>query len=158
MLLLTLLYTLALQTGPVKSIDSLVVLKAGRILQAYHRGRLVKAYTIALGGNPVGAKQYESDKRTPEGLYRIDSRNPNSGYHKNLGISYPNQADRARAKKAGRSPGGHVKIHGLRNGLGFLGGLHRWMDWTAGCIGMTDDEVDELYDAVAVGTPILIKP
>lgn len=91
-------------------------------------------------------------------MYFIDSKNPKSGYHKNLGISYPNEEDIQNAKFEGVEPGGEIKIHGLRNGLGFIGKFHRWYDWTAGCIALTDSEIDELYRSVEMGSPILIQP
>ena len=140
------------------SVDNLVVLKSERKLLAYSNGELIKTYTVALGRSPVGAKAFEDDKKTPEGLYAINAKNPNSDYHKNLGISYPNSKDINYAKKSGKSPGGAIKIHGLRNDTGLISKFHRWFDWTLGCIAITDKEMDELYDAVAVGTPIEIRP
>lgn len=139
-------------------VDKLVVYKSERKMEAYSNGVLLKSYTISLGGNPTGAKEYEGDMRTPEGSYTINDKNPNSGYHKNLGISYPNKENRARAKELGRSVGVAVKIHGLRNGLGFIGKFQRWHDWTNGCIALTNQEVDELYLSVKVGAQIVIKP
>jgi len=137
-------------------VDRLVVYKSKRQMLAYSSGRLLKTYTIALGKNPVGHKQYEGDNRTPEGTYTINARNPHSGYHKNLGISYPNETDRANAAALGKPPGGHIKIHGLRNGRGAISKLHRLKDWTAGCIAVTNTEVDELYKAVKQGAVIEI--
>lgn len=139
-------------------IDRLVVYKSERRLLAYSNGKLIKTYTIALGRTPFGDKEYEGDCKTPEGLYTINDKNPNSGYHKNLGISYPNADDTEQAKRLGKSPGGAIKIHGLRNGTSLIGKFHRWMDWTQGCLAVTDEEINELYKAVAVGTPIEIKP
>ncbi len=127
-------------------------------MYAYTKGKLVKVYSIAIGRNSVGDKEYEGDKRTPEGSYYIEGKNPNSGYHKNLGISYPDKTDLQEAKAKGVRPGGDVKIHGLKNGRGLLGKFHRLRNWTAGCIAVTDEEMDELYDAVAIGTPIIIRP
>ena len=49
-------------------------------------------------------------------------------------------------------------IHGLPNGLGFLGRAQRFRDWTAGCIALTNREVDEVWRAVPAGTPIEIRP
>lgn len=131
-----------------KTIDKLVVYKSKRKMEAYSEGKLLKTYTIALGKNPVGHKQFEGDNKTPEGIYTINARNPKSGYHKNLGVSYPNTSDKAYAEKQGKSPGGHIKIHGLRNDSGYIGKFHRFKDWTAGCIAVTNAEVDELYTAV----------
>lgn len=139
-------------------IDKLVVFKSKRKLIAYSKNRELKTYVISLGGEPIGHKQYEGDNRTPEGHYFINAKNPNSGYHKNLGVSYPNENDRARSQKIGKSPGGEIKIHGLKNGLDFIGKFHRWFDWTKGCMAITSEEVDELYESVAIGTPIEINP
>lgn len=139
-------------------IDKLIVLKSKRQLLAYSRGQLVRFYKISLGRQPIGAKEFEGDKKTPEGLYFINDKNSNSGYHKNLGISYPNKDDIEKARQFDKPTGGDIKIHGLRNGIGFIGKLHRWNDWTLGCIAVTDQEIDELYEAVCIGTPIEIKP
>jgi len=141
-----------------QNIDSIVVLKSERRLQVYNNDRLLKTYKIALGEHPIGHKQYEGDRKTPEGLYFINDKNPNGDYHKNLGISYPNATDRAFAAKNGKSPGGSVKIHGLKNGKGYIRAAHHLTDWTHGCIALTDEEVDEIYDHTAVGTPINILP
>jgi murein L,D-transpeptidase YafK len=139
-------------------IDKLVVIKSKRQMMAYSNGEIVKTYTISLGKEPFGAKEYEGDKKTPEGIYTINDKNPNSGYHKNLGVSYPSQANIEHAKKLGKQPGGDIKIHGLRNGTGAIGKFHRWSDWTLGCIAVSDKEVDELYEAVQVGASIEIRP
>lgn len=143
---------------PGKTIDRLVVHKSKHKMEAYSGNELLKTYTISLGKNPVGHKQFEGDCKTPEGTYTINDRNPNSAYYKNLGISYPNAVDRANAEKLGKSPGGHVKIHGLRNGCGYIGKFHRWKDWTAGCIAVTNKEMKELYKAVKQDAVIEIKP
>lgn len=139
-------------------IDSLLVIKSKRELHAFAHGVRLKVYPIALGKQPVGRKRFEGDNRTPEGLYVINDKNPNSDYHKNLGISYPNAFDADSAESKGLSPGGDVKIHGLRNGIGMIGRMHRVTDWTAGCIAVTNEEIDELFRTVKVGSPICIKP
>ncbi len=141
---------------PNTAIDRLKVYKSKRKMAAYSNGRLVKMYRIALGRNPIGHKVCEGDKRTPKGTYRIDGKNPNSGYHKNLGISYPNDSERAYAQSLCKLPGGDIKIHGLRNGSGAIGKFHRWKDWTMGCIAVTDSEMDERYEAVQLGAEIEI--
>ncbi|WP_276497901.1 L,D-transpeptidase family protein [Pontibacter litorisediminis] len=143
---------------PGTAIDRLIVYKSERKLLAYADNQLVKTYTISLGRKPDGRKEFEGDRRTPEGTYTINDKNPNSAYHKNLGISYPSADDIAHAKKLGKPVGGAIKIHGLRNGTSVIGKLHRWADWTQGCIAVTNDEISELYEAVAVGTPIEIHP
>ncbi|GAA4053509.1 L,D-transpeptidase family protein [Flavobacterium chungnamense] len=139
-------------------IDAMIVYKSKHQLLAFSKGKLIKTYTISLGRNPVGAKEYEGDQKTPEGMYSIHDKNPNSGWHKNLGISYPNQNDMAKAKRLGKPAGGDIKIHGLKNRKGYIGKFHRWQDWTLGCIAVTNTEIDELYAAVSVGCTIEIKP
>ena len=139
-------------------IDSIVVHKSQRQLEVFSKGQILKVYKVALGKNPVGAKEYEGDKKTPEGCYHIFDKNPESRFYKNLGISYPNEADIIRCNASGKPTGGDVKIHGLQNGLGIIGKLHRLRDWTAGCIALTDAEVDELYSHTPIGTPINILP
>lgn len=139
-------------------IDKIVVYKSKRELLAYTNGQLLKTYKISLGSQPIGNKEFEGDKKTPEGFYYINDKNPNSGYHKNLGISYPNKNDIENAKRLGKLTGGDVKIHGLRNTNAYIGKFHRWQDWTLGCIAVTDEEIDELYNAVKIGTRIEIKP
>ncbi len=140
------------------SIDSLVVLKSARKMMAYAQGEHVRTYDIALGQQPIGHKEVEGDMKTPEGTYSINDRNPNSAYHKNLGISYPNEADIAHAESLGKSAGGDIKIHGLKNGMGYIGELHRQQDWTHGCIAVTNEEMDELYESVEVGATIVLMP
>lgn len=139
-------------------IDYIVVKKSDRKLLAYSKQKLVKTYQISLGDNPIGHKAYEGDEKTPEGIYTISAKNPNSGYHKNLGVSYPNAKDIENAILLGKDPGGDIKIHGLRNGLGFIGKFQRFFDWTNGCMALTNTEVDELYAAVKIGTKIDIRP
>lgn len=140
-------------------IDKLVVYKSKREMQAYANGKLVKTYPIALGRNPVGHKRIEGDKKTPEGIYYINDRNPNSAFHKNLGVSYPNQKDKDYAKSIGKSAGGDIKIHGIKNGFGkTLGEKHLLKDWTDGCIAVTNREMDELFIAVKHNAVIDIRP
>ncbi len=139
-------------------IDKLVINKSKRELIAYSNQRVVKRYFISLGRNPSGDKKFQGDSKTPEGRYFIDSKNPNGDYFMNLGISYPDRNDRIYAKRSGKNPGGDIKIHGLKNGFGFLRKFHRFTDWTNGCIGLTNKEIEELYEAVNIGTVIQINP
>ncbi len=124
----------------------------------FRAGEPLKTYIVALGTTELGPKQREGDKKTPEGLYRISGRNPKSCCHLSLRISYPEPRDIALAKERGEPPGGDIMIHGLPNGFGGIGALHRLYDWTAGCIGVTDQEIEELWRVVADGTPIEILP
>ncbi len=140
------------------NIDSIQVYKSKRKLVFFRNGDVSGEFRISLGFHPKGKKRYEKDGKTPEGLYEIDGKNPKSVAHKNLGISYPNQNDESFASRAGQRAGGAIKIHGLLKKYRKLGKLHRFYDWTAGCIAVTDEEVDYLYENTAVGTPIRILP
>ncbi len=141
--------------GPV---DSLVVYKSKREMAAYSKGRKAKTYIISLGATPEGRKRVQGDNKTPEGVYYINGKNPNSSYHKNLGISYPNAADRQYAQAHKLNTGGDVKIHGLPNRLQYKPEAYLYSDWTWGCIAISNEEIDELYRFVQVGTPIVILP
>ncbi|KPL68183.1 hypothetical protein SZ64_08655 [Erythrobacter sp. SG61-1L] len=146
----------SVREGPLPRADLVRVDKSERTLTLYAGGEALKTYSgIQLGAAPQGHKQFEGDERTPEGRYTIDTRNPNSAYHLSLRISYPNGQDRAYAQAKGRSPGGDIFIHGQPNGLpvGRMPG-----DWTDGCIALSNSEMDELWQAVPDGTPIVIIP
>lgn len=138
--------------------DKVVVIKHKRVLQLLWKGRIVRTYKVALGGNPKGHKVEEGDSRTPEGTYTIDMHFPKSSFYKALHISYPNDEDKERAKKKGVDPGGQIEIHGLGPSMVWAGALHAKWDWTAGCIAVTNKEIEEIYHAVPNGTPIEIKP
>jgi murein L,D-transpeptidase YafK len=138
--------------------DRVVVWKSKRQLELYANGRLLKRYAVSLGRNPVGPKLQEGDKRTPEGLYAVELHNPHSSFHLALKVSYPSPADRTAAAKRGFAPGSDIMIHGMTNGLGLIGRFHRRVDWTAGCIAVTNSEIEEIYRAVPDGTPIEIHP
>jgi murein L,D-transpeptidase YafK len=138
--------------------DRVVVEKAQRRLTLYRGGTALRSYRVALGSQPAGPKTRAGDGRTPEGLYLVDGHKPDSAFHRVLHLSYPNAADRARAAALGVAPGGDIMIHGIRNGLGWLGPLHRQLDWTRGCIALTDAEIDEIAVAVPDGTPVEIRP
>lgn len=115
-----------------------------------HHGSVLEHYRFQLGFQPVGHKQYFGDGRTPEGDYIIDRRNPNSAFHLSIGISYPNEDDRAFAEALGKDPGGDIFIHGTP---------YRYVgkpDWTAGCIAVKNDEMEDIYAMVRDGTPITI--
>jgi murein L,D-transpeptidase YafK len=138
--------------------DRVVVLKKERTLQLLSHGRVIKVYKIALGGDPIGPKTRQGDHKTPEGSYVFDFRNAHSKFYKAIHISYPSARDRAAAREQGVSAGGDVFLHGLPNGFGYLGAAHRLKDWTDGCVAVTDAELDEIWAAVADGTPIEIRP
>lgn len=138
------------------NIDALVVYKSKRKLVAFSKGKIIKTYSIALGKSPIGAKQFQGDNKTPEGVYFINGKNAHSIAYKNLGISYPNSRDILNSN--GKPTGGDIKIHGLMNNFWFMGNIHRLIDWTNGCIAVNNSEMDELFDAVRIGTTIEIKP
>ncbi len=136
--------------GP--EVTSILAFKGDRTLALIHHDRVLKRYRFELGFNPIGHKRYEGDGRTPEGRYRIDRRNPNSSFHLSLGISYPNRLDAARAHALGRSPGGDIFIHGTPPEMAGKD------DWTAGCIAVTNRQIEEIYAMVRTGTLIDIRP
>jgi murein L,D-transpeptidase YafK len=142
--------------APQDQADAVLVLKATRELHLLRDGAVIRRYDIVLGPNPEGHKQQEGDGRTPEGTYVIDWRNADSIAHLSLHISYPNDADSARAAAAGVDPGGFIMIHGLPNGWGFLGGIHTAFDWTDGCIGVTNAQMREIWSLVPDGTLITL--
>ena len=138
--------------------DRVVVVKKDRTLTLLSHGNVIKTYKVALGADPVGPKVRQGDHKTPEGVYLLDHRNLHSRFYKAIHISYPDAQSRARANALGVSPGGDVYVHGLPNGYGWVGASHRLKDWTDGCIAVTDEEMDEIWQAVPDGTLIEIKP
>ncbi len=135
--------------GP--AVTKIIVFKSARYMHLMHGTTVLRSYRIDLGFAPQGHKQIEGDGRTPEGLYYIDRRNPDSEFHLSLGISYPNTSDKERAQKLGKSPGGDIFIHGRGNPVQQL-----MRDWTWGCIAVTNTEMEEIYSMVRTGTPIAI--
>ena len=140
--------------GP--AVTQIQVHKADRKMYLIHNDRVLKTYDIGLGGNPVGHKQFEGDGKTPEGAYRISHKNPKSRYHLSLGISYPNAQDRAHAAAQGKAPGGDIFIHGAPPAS--VRGRNVPDDWTAGCIAVSDREIEVIYSMIKPGTPIYIYP
>jgi len=138
--------------------DAILVEKSQRRLTLLWRGSPVKTYHVSLGRSPVGKKECAGDHRTPEGRYRVDSKNEHSAFHRALHLSYPNTEDLVAARRRKCNPGGEIMIHGLKNGLGWLGALHRARDWTAGCIAVTDPEIEEIWNAVPTGAAVEIRP
>jgi murein L,D-transpeptidase YafK len=138
--------------------DLVVVSKSESRLYLERAGRRFASFKVVFGANPKGHKQQEGDERTPEGSYVLDSKNPNSAFHKSIHISYPNAADRAAAKSRGVSPGGDVMIHGQKNGWGWLAPISQLFDWTDGCVALRNSDMDEVWNSVDVGTPIEIRP
>jgi murein L,D-transpeptidase YafK len=138
--------------------DLVVVYKSERILQLKRAGRLLKAFPIALGREPTGPKLKEGDGRTPEGVYTLDWRNPDSRFYRALHISYPRTGEGVHATRWGVSPGGAIMLHGLPNGISAEEIGHPRRDWTDGCIALTNAEIDEIWERVDDGTTIIIYP
>ena len=148
---------LAQKTTPEKA-DSILILKKDHLMELLAGGKVIRTYKVALGQGGLAPKVRQGDARTPEGHYIIDAKYANSQYHKALHISYPNAEDKKRAAKLGVSPGGSILIHGLPNGKGYVGAAHRLYDWTLGCIAVTDEEIDEIWELVPIGTFVDIRP
>lgn len=140
------------------SADRIVIVKSSHTMTLMHGKDVLKTYRVALGTESVGAKEREGDHKTPEGIYVIDAKNPTSRFHLALHISYPNSKDREKARLLGVNPGGDVEIHGLPKGFGWLGAMQRRVDWTDGCIALTNEEIEQIYPLVAVGTVVDIRP
>ncbi len=140
-----------------KQIDSVLVIKSERRMYLLENGNVVKEYKVCLGANPKGHKEEKGDERTPEGSYVLDYKKKNSSFYRAIHISYPNAEDTENAKKKNVSPGGQIMIHGQKNGYGKLSWFTQRFNWTDGCIAVTNEEMDEIWDLVKVQTPITIE-
>ena len=140
--------------------DKVLVKKSERKLYLLKNGQPIRTYRVSLGTNPTGHKERRGDNRTPEGLYYLDGRNPGSRFYKALHISDPNANDRMAAASRGVSPGGQVMIHGLGRGSRArdLQDMLQGADWTAGCIAVSNAEIEEIWSYTMNGTPIEIQP
>ncbi len=149
------IFDAAIQRG---SVDRIRIEKSARRLMLISQGEVLKSYKIALGGNPIGPKERKGDNKTPEGTYVIDARNRDSRFHLSLHISYPNERDKKRAKELGVSTGGDIMIHGIKNGFSSVGDAHTGVDWTKGCVAVTDQEIEEIDKLAPNGTIVEIRP
>lgn len=140
------------------SVDLVVIYKSDRLLQLKSKGRVVRSFDVALGAQPEGNKLHEGDNRTPEGVYTLDWRNPDSQFHRSMHISYPRVDERDAAMRRGLSPGGLIMVHGMPNGRRASEMNHPINDWTNGCIAVTNEEMDEIWSLVEDGTTIIIFP
>jgi murein L,D-transpeptidase YafK len=123
-----------------------------------NNGKVLKTYKVALSAHSIGGKERLGDDKTPEGIYTVDWKNAQSKFHLAFHVSYPNATHRERAGKLRVDPGGEIEIHGIGAKYGYLGALHRQVDWTAGCIAVTNEEINEIWKLVSVGTTVEIKP
>ncbi|MDN3588383.1 L,D-transpeptidase family protein [Pedobacter aquatilis] len=132
--------------------DYILVIKHQRKMYVKRKGINILEFDINLGGKPVGNKQYEGDRKTPEGIYHLDVKfNRTDKFYKSFMISYPNSVDKERAARKGVKPGSGILIHGTS--------LNRRnaKDWTNGCIALKNKEMDSLFNHVLDGTKIEIR-
>lgn len=146
------------QTAAPVAADKIVIVKSQRTMTLLRDGKPLKTYKVALGTEPVGPKERIGDHKTPEGDYVVDAKKEQSQFHKALHVSYPNAKDREQARRLGVSPGGDIEIHGLGAKWAWVGSAHRKVDWTDGCIAVTNEEIDEIFPLVSIGTRVEIKP
>jgi murein L,D-transpeptidase YafK len=139
-------------------VDYIMVQKNDKVISLWKNGHIIKTYPIlSFGANPIGHKVREGDEKTPEGQYIIDTKHPSQKFQKFLRISYPNEQDKENAKRLGVPVGGHVGIHGDKGGVeGFFQRFDK--RWTDGCIAVRNSDIEEIYEMVKIGTPIMIKP
>ena len=136
--------------------DHIVVEKSAHTLSLYRQGNLLRTYTVALGRGGIGPKTRAGDNKVPEGTYRIVSHNAHSAFHRSLRVGYPT-TEQVRAAH-GANLGGDIMIHGIHNGLSWIDTFQRRVDWTKGCVAVTDDEIEEIYRTVPDGASIVSGP
>jgi murein L,D-transpeptidase YafK len=145
-------------SAPTVHADRIVVLKSAHTMTLYSGNNVLHQYKVALGRGPKGPKARQGDHKTPEGQYVIDSKNDHSRFHLALHLSYPNATDRARAARSHADAGGMVEIHGLPPSFAFVGSVQSYIDWTDGCIALSNAEIEEIWKLVPVGTKVEILP
>lgn len=150
--------SISTRSSQTEKADQIVVYKAKRMLYLLKDGHIIRKYRVALGKNPVGHKLEMGDRRTPEGRYRIDWKNPESKFYRSLRISYPDKTDAGVAASLATHPGDLIMIHGMPNDRDAAAVGHPLKDWTDGCIAVTNEEIMEIWKMVNVGTPISIWP
>ena len=151
--------------SPTVVIDRLVVHKSEQRMDAFYKDALLKQYRVQTG-YASGPKRWEGDERTPEGDYVIDTRYPSKRFGYFLHVSYPNRADRERyqqlrrdgAVPSGATVGSAIGIHGESDETAGQIAASLGMNWTAGCIAVSNEEIAELFRAVAPGARLTILP
>ena len=151
-------FSLFLFANTISKADLVIVKKSLEKLYLMKDGKILKAYKVSFGTNPKGHKEQEGDKKTPEGNYTLDYKKSNSSFYKAIHISYPNKKDILSAKKKGVNAGGFIMIHGQKNYLGWLSFITQKFNWTNGCIAVTNEEMDEIWNSIDINTPISIYP
>ncbi|AOS96709.1 L,D-transpeptidase catalytic domain [Microbulbifer aggregans] len=147
-----------LSSAAIQKADEVVVYKSKSLMQLKRNGRVLKSYKVVFGENPRGHKVMQGDERTPEGRYTLDWKNPKSRFYRSIHISYPNRQDKARARRLGVNPGGDIMIHGIKPQWKGMENYLTKMNWTDGCIAVTNREMDEIWAMVDTPTPISIYP
>lgn len=137
--------------------DYVLIEKRAHRLTLYYQHRRLRSYRVALGRGGLKPKIGAGDARTPEGLYKIESHLAKTKYPHALKLSYPSERDKAMARRRGTRADADVLIHGMRNGLSWIGGWHRLADWTSGSVAVTDEEMAEIYHVVPNETPVEIR-
>jgi murein L,D-transpeptidase YafK len=145
------------EQAPPGPVDRIVVDKSEHWMAVYWQGQIIREFRVALGKGGLKPKRRAGDRRVPEGLYTISAHNPASAYHRSLRIDYPTPEQIAEAAARGVKAGGDIMIHGLPDDRSWIGSRHRTMDWTEGCIAVTNPEMDWLFEAVPDGTPVEIR-
>lgn len=140
------------------SVDYVKIIKHQHLILLMSRDQVVRRYHIRLGRHPEGAKEVQGDGKTPEGLYLIDKHKADSEFHLSLHISYPNADDVAHAHALHKQPGGQIFIHGLPYDTPWVVAYHQRIDWTNGCIALTNHEIEDIYRLIPDGTPVRITP
>jgi murein L,D-transpeptidase YafK len=148
----------AQSTPHARPADAILIVKHERKLYLLYDNYPLRSYRIALGLSPTGAKERQWDFRTPEGSYIIDFRLEHSHYFKALHISYPGPADLKRSSALRLPAGGDIFIHGDPNRPTKPVSYYRTRDWTNGCIALSDEDLQELWDLTAGQTPVEIVP
>jgi hypothetical protein len=136
---------------------SIIIDKFSRKCFIYLSGSRKYIFDAELGKNWVGSKRVKGDMATPEGMYKIAKKfdGGKTKYYKALLLDYPNDDDKQKFRAeiengslpASSKIGGLIEIHG-NGGKG--------IDWTEGCIALTDREMDVVFKIVRVGTPVTI--
>jgi murein L,D-transpeptidase YafK len=144
--------------GELPMADHILVRKADRRLFLMRQDQVLRSFSIHLGLQPQGRKEFEGDYRTPEGRYFLGNRNSNSRFFLAIQVTYPSPQDEAHARHMGRRPGGAIMIHGLPSNPGKPVDYYNRADWTDGCIAVSNSDMVEIWLMTKSGLPIDIEP
>ena len=157
-LFIFLLFLMPTHANCFEKADFVLVVKSKSKLYLKRRGKILKEFHVVFGKNPNGRKLKKGDERTPEGRYILDYKKEDSAFYKSIHISYPNEKDKQHAEELGVNPGGQIMIHGQKNSFIWPASITQRFNWTDGCIALSNKDMDKVWNAVDVGTPILIIP